>query len=164
MPFSAKTLLVLLALFMAGLMPGPVRASDRPALLMSQTLYVPAYPHVFHGVKRDIQLNTTLMIRNIDPQRAITVLKVDYYNSAGKIVFSHVKAPVRVPPLSSLRFTEAKKNPSGNETGGSSFIVTWSSEMPVNPPIVETVNIGTTSSQGISFVSPGIPIFMPKGK
>ena len=158
MSFSAKTLLALAVFCIAFLLPGPAMSAGQPALLTGQTLYVPAYPHVFHGVKRDIQLNTTLMIRNTDPTGTITVLKVDYHNSAGQMVSGYVTKPVKIAPLSSIRFTKAKEKPDGKQTGGSSFIVSWSADKPVNPPLVETVNIGTTSSQGISFVSPGIPI------
>ena len=164
MRFSAKILWALLALALAAALPGASFAQAGPALLKGQTLYVPAYPHVFHGVKRDIQLNTTLMVRNLDPKRAISLTRADYHDSAGQIVTSYVSKPVKIGPLASVRITIDKKTPSGNETGGASFIVAWTSPQPVNPPLVETVNIGTTSSQGISFVSPAVPLNLENGE
>ena len=51
-----------------------------------------------------------------------------------------------------------------DESGGSgaNFIVEWSSETPVNPPIIESVMIGAQSSQGISFTSRGREILPPE--
>jgi len=38
---------------------------------------------------------------------------------------------------------------------GASFIVRWTSENPVVPPVIECLMIGVRSGQGISIVSPG---------
>ncbi|MDF1591164.1 MAG: DUF3124 domain-containing protein [Desulfobacterales bacterium] len=47
--------------------------------------------------------------------------------------------------------------PETDKTGGSgaNFIVKWESDRFVNPPIIESVMIGTQRQQGISFTSRG---------
>ena len=56
-------------------------------------------------------------------------------------------------PLESLRYVIPEKD----ESGGSSanFMVKWQSDTFVNPPIIESIMIGTQSQQGVSFTSRG---------
>jgi hypothetical protein len=44
-----------------------------------------------------------------------------------------------------------------DKTGGSgaNFMVRWQPALPMNPPIVESIMIGTQAKQGISFTSRG---------
>jgi hypothetical protein len=50
-----------------------------------------------------------------------------------------------------------------DESGGSgaNFIVVWRADKPVNPPLAESVMIGTQGNQGVSFTSRGRPIVAP---
>ncbi len=56
-------------------------------------------------------------------------------------------------PLESLRYIIPESDESGGS--GANFIVEWHSDKPVNRPIIESIMIGTKSSQGISFTSRG---------
>lgn len=126
-------------------------------LSTGQTLYVPAYSHIYSGNKEQpFLLTVTLSIRNVDPGRTILVTKADYYATQGKQLKSYVSAPVKLKPLESIRYVVPERDKSGGS--GANFIVEWTSDGPVNPPIVESIMIGTQIQQGISFTSRGQPI------
>lgn len=119
-----------------------------------QTVYVPAYSHIYVGNREQPYLLTvTLSIRNTNSKHAITVSVVDYYETQGQRLKAYLDAPKILAPLASMRYVVPQKDKSGGS--GANFIVTWSSKSPVNPPLIETVMIGTESQLGISFTSRG---------
>lgn len=119
-----------------------------------QTVYVPAYSHIYHGNKSaELLLSVTLSIRNTDPDHPITITAVDYYDTRGRLLKQFVKAPLPLGPLGSERYIIAQDDKSGGS--GANFLVKWQAAAPTNPPIVETVMIGTQSQLGISFTSRG---------
>ena len=68
-------------------------------LSTGQTLYVPAYSHIYSGNnEQPFLLTVTLSIRNIDPGRTILATKADYYATQGKQLKSYVTAPVQLKP------------------------------------------------------------------
>ncbi len=130
------------------------------ALALGQTVYVPAYSHIYSGDReRQIPLAVTLSIRNTDPANGLELRMVDYYDSHGKRLKAYVKEPVVLEPMSSIRYVIKQSDLSGGS--GANFLVRWTSEKPVNIPIIETINISTMSSLGISFSSRGRAIRMP---
>lgn len=123
-------------------------------LSRGQLLYVPAYSNIYIGdTERPFQLTVTLSIRNIDPKYEIQVNSVKYYETQGVFLKSFIEKPIRLPPLATLRYVIPEKDKSGGS--GANFMVEWQSEHPVNPPIIESVMIGSRSQQGISFTSRG---------
>lgn len=132
-------------------------ATDSPPLAQGQDIYVPAYSHIYHGNKETpLLLSVTLSIRNIDPNNSITITKVDYFETAGALVKQYISKPLTLGPLGSERFIVPQKDNTGGS--GANFIVTWKSDNPTNPPIIESVMIGTQSQLGISFTSRGQPL------
>ena len=133
----------------------PLHAADEKiALSKGQRVYVPAYSHIYSGNKeRPFLLTVTLSIRNIDPKRQIIITVVDYYETQGKLLKNYIDKPITLKPLESLRYIIPEKDKSGGS--GANFIVEWRAEKVVNPPIIESVMIGTQSSQGVSFISRG---------
>jgi hypothetical protein len=130
------------------------QAENTTALSKNQMIYVPAYSHIYIGDnERPFLLTVTLSIRNIDPRHRITITRVDYYESQGKRLKKYLDKPVIVNPLESIRYVV----PESDKTGGSgaNFLVEWKSDDFVNPPIAESIMIGTQSQQGISFTSRG---------
>ena len=98
-------------------------------------------------------MTVTLSIRNIDPTNLIEITLVDYYETQGELVKKYIGKPVTLKPLESLRFIISENDESGGS--GANFIVEWHSDKPVNRPIIESIMIGTQSTQGISFTSRG---------
>lgn len=152
-----KTKLLAAALLMVGavfLWPPASAADQENGLSDGQLLYVPAYSHIYSGNKeKPFLLAVTLSIRNIDPRHAITITAADYYQTQGHLLRHYTDTPVVLQPLESLRYVIAERDASGGS--GANFMVEWKAGQPVNPPIVESVMIGTQTQQGISFTSRG---------
>lgn len=130
---------------------------ERTGLSLGQTLYVPAYSHIYRGnQEQPFLLTVTLSIRNIDLYEKITITGVHYYETQGKLLKKFIDTPVELAPLESIRYVIPEKDKSGGS--GANFIVQWETGKKVNKPIVESIMIGTQSQQGISFSSRGVEI------
>ena len=140
--------------------PPVIRADSAQAkslLSVGQTIYVPAYSHIYIGNRgTPYFLTVTLSIRNIDPKKSIRISEVSYYETQGKFLKNFISEPVVLSPLGSTRYIINANDKVGGS--GANFIVKWSSKDATNPPIIEAVMIGTQSQQGISFTSRGVPI------
>ncbi len=134
--------------------PASLQAEGLPATSTGQTIYVPAYSHIYGGDhERPVLLTVTLSVRNTDPQHPIRIAVVDYYATQGTLLKNFLGSPVVLKPLESVRYVVPENDKAGGS--GANFMVSWQSDAPVNPPIVEAVMIGTQSQQGISFTSRG---------
>ncbi len=123
-------------------------------LSQGQTIYVPAYSHIYAGNREmPVLLTVTLSIRNTDAKGAITITKVVYYGTHGEILKSYLVEPLTLAPFGSTRFVIPQKDKSGGS--GANFVVEWKSIDLVNPPIVESIMIGAEGQLGISFTSRG---------
>jgi len=131
-----------------------VNAETDVSFSKGQTVYVPIYSHIYSGDREHpFYLAATLSIRNTDPKHSITVTVVDYYDSKGKLLKKYLNAPVNVAAMESIRHVVKASDKAGGS--GANFIVKWESSAKVNPPIIESIMIGTQSKQGISFTSRG---------
>ena len=140
----------------------PVFAQER-VLSRGQTLYVPVYSHILHGnLDRSgkaewLLLSAMLSIRNIDPYHPIKIDSVRYYDTDGKLVREYDPKIRTLTPLQSTDvFVELKDTTGGT---GANFLVEWSAETEVNPPIVETVHAYAFGTQSIIFRSTSRQIF-----
>ncbi|WP_372638870.1 DUF3124 domain-containing protein [Fodinibius sp.] len=133
---------------------GPPESFSRDATSMGQIVYVPVYSHIYQQDReKTFNLTTTLSIRNADPYRSFTILKVGYYDSKGSLVQQYVDSDVRIAPLASTSYVIEERDLRGGV--GANFLVSWQSEQAVVPPVIEAVNISTSNQQGISFLSVG---------
>jgi len=147
-------ILCLPLIFMTGILNPEVSSAEDIQLSAGQTVYVPIYSHIYSGVKaRPFDLAAILSIRNTNLKSSIVLLSVKYYDSEGNLIKNYLAAPMNLEALASTRYIIAEDDKAGGS--GANFIVSWQSEQPVNPPIIEGVMIGTHSGQGISFVSRG---------
>lgn len=133
----------------------PAASSDSGAVAgQSYLVYVPVYSHIYHqDGSREFNLTATLSIRNTDPEHAITVAEVRYYDSAGGLIRSYLDEPLQLPPLSSTPFVVEERDKAGGV--GANFLVEWRPTAEVSPPVIEAVMISTAGTQGISFVTRG---------
>jgi hypothetical protein len=128
-------------------------AADTVSLSKGQTLYVPAYSHIYAGNRElEILMTVTLSIRNTDSKHGITITTVDYYGTKGDLIKRHLDRAVVLGPFASTRYVIPQKDKSGGS--GANFLVEWKSEQAVNQPIVESIMLGA-GQQGISFTSRG---------
>jgi len=133
----------------------PASATQVLSKWLNQTVYVPIYSHIYADDRfRDtpFQLTATLSIRNTDPDNALTLTSVRYYDSKG-LLQQYLDKPTSIAPLSSIRFIVPESESKGGS--GAKFLVEWTAKTAVIEPIVESVMIGTKMQQGISFVSTG---------
>lgn len=157
-----KFLLVLIVLAAGCLWFPPVQAADKTiGLSDGQTIYVPAYSHIYGGNdERPFLLTVTLSIRNTDPVHEMAVTRVDYYETRGKPLKTYITRPVILKPLGTVRYVIPEHDTSGGS--GANFIVEWKAEAMMNPPIVESIMISTKTQQGVSFTSRGREIIPSK--
>ncbi len=147
-------IVTILSAFILVTLATPLQASEPIGKSSGQTVYVPVYSHVYVGSKgQEFQLAATLYIRNANLDKAIKLESAGYYDSSGKLIRQVLKAPTKIDPLASTQFFVGESDTTGGL--GAFFLVRWSSETKVNEPIIEVVNVGTRSGQGISFVSTG---------
>lgn len=121
---------------------------------LAQTLYIPVYSHIYADSRfkdKPFQLTAILSIRNTDKMHSITVTKVDYYDSEGRLLSHYLEQELRVAPLASTRYIVPESDTLGGS--GAKFIVSWSSSKGVTEPIIQGVMIGTKMQQGISFIT-----------
>ena len=129
-------------------------AQETPLLSRGESIYVPAYSHIYIGNnERPFLLTVTLSIRNIDLNHEIKITSIDYYETQGKHLKKTLEVPLVLNPLESIRYVISEKDKTGGS--GANFIVQWQAVQPVNPPIAECIMIGAQSGQGISFTSRG---------
>jgi hypothetical protein len=132
----------------------PLQAAENIKRSSGQTVYVSIYSHIYSGVKaRPFDLAAILSIRNVDTKHSLTITAVTYYDTDGNLLKEYLTEPVRLKALASTRYIILEGDKAGGS--GANFLVRWQSENKVNPPIIESVMIGTRSGQGISFVSRG---------
>jgi hypothetical protein len=134
--------------------PDTWSATSDLRLSKGQTVYVSAYSNVYSGPRKNpFQLATMLSIRNVDLSAKFRVTSIDYYDNDGRLIRRYLTAPLVLGPLASHHIYLEESDTKGGF--GANFIVRWSSDAAINTPIIESVMIGATSGQGISFVSPG---------
>lgn len=152
LPTALRTLLC--ALLLTALAHAPARA-QAPA--PGQAIYVPCYSHIYHGMKNmPLDLTVTLSIRNTDPERSIRLVSVDYYDTNGGLVRSYLTSKTTLGPMMTWEAIVAERDRSGGS--GANFLVRWEADGPASQPLAEAVMIGTSSQQGISFTSRGVPV------
>jgi hypothetical protein len=132
---------------------------DPSTLSIKGTIYVPAYSRVYGasaGSHKLIELSTTLRIDNTSATKPLVLERIEYYDSAGKLVQSYISEPVAVRPFGSIEIVV----PAEDDRAGAAanFIVSWAGAGPIAEPLVEAVMIGSQDNTSYSFVSTGRPI------
>ncbi|WP_018125912.1 DUF3124 domain-containing protein [Desulfovibrio oxyclinae] len=134
-----------------------IPASAEEAPRVEQSVYVPAYSHVYQGPKsRIFDLAILLSIRNVDRSTPITISLVEYYDDHGNKVRDFLEEPIVLQPLETFEVKIPEKNTDGGS--GANFIVDWEAAHRITEPIIQAVMIGAASQQGISFVCDGVPL------
>ena len=155
----SRVLVSILILGMAlGILLSAPAAWAKVAQSKGQTIYIPAYKHVYDNPfapGKSIPLATTLLIHNVDPATAIEIISARHYDYQGKLVREYMPKPLVLPPFAAedIIVKDRIKSPGS----GTSFVLTWRAKKNVVPPIVECLMV-TGGSQGISFRSTGIVI------
>ncbi len=122
--------------------------------VMGQTIYVPTYSYIYYGNQGKIyNLTVTISLHNTDQQNSIILKSVKYYNAKGELIEDYVSQPAKLNALASTDIYIDELDTRGGV--GDKFIIEWVAENQVSKPVVESVMIGASGTQGISFVSQG---------
>lgn len=122
-------------------------------LSRTEVLYVPVYSNILTGEgARPIEMAATLAIRNTDLHTPIFVTRIAYYDTAVELAQTFLDGTYGLGPLASAFVVINVADKRGGF--GANFIVEWGAEGSVNDPIVETVMLGSSGTQGYSFSSP----------
>jgi uncharacterized protein DUF3124 len=150
-----QSICLLVMLFLISAVPSGVLSSTTEIRLSKgQTVYVPVYSNVYSGPKKNpFQLATMLSVRSVDLASGCKVTSIDYYDNDGRLIRQYLDAPLQLGPLATYHVYLEEKDTKGGF--GANFIVRWSADRVINAPIIESVMIGATGGQGISFISPG---------
>ncbi|WP_028582448.1 DUF3124 domain-containing protein [Desulfogranum japonicum] len=154
-----RTCLFFLLILSCWLKPDAYGGMTNLARWTGQLVYVPLYSHIYADKRygdKPFLLTATLSIRNTDPENAITLHQVDFYDSEGNLIKHYLKAPLSIQPLGSMQYIVHESENQGGS--GAKFLVSWKTKKDATQPIIESISIGTKMQQGISFISRGIVI------
>ncbi len=123
-------------------------------MLHGQLVYVPVYSSIYNQYESNLlHMTAILSIRNTSLQKSITIDRVEYYDTNGKLLKSFIGQPFELGKMSTKDFVIAENDLEGGT--GANFIVHWKSGDSVSTPIIESVMIGVLGNKGFSFTSRG---------
>ena len=133
-----------------------------PARSLGQMLYLPIYSHIWHGETDSkgrpmkVLVSVSVSIRNTDPAKSIRVSSAQYFDTDGKKIREYLPAPKLLGPMATYEIFV----PRSDDTGGSgaNFVITWKSDTPASPPIVEGFHANLPVGRSIAFTTTARPI------
>lgn len=153
----------LLAGLWLALAAGATLAQDSLPLSAGQSLYLPVYSHLYHGdvnaktgKPSETLVSTHVSIRSTDPKSGFKVTSARYYNTDGKLLREYVTQPQAIPPLGTYELYVSRSDSSGGS--GANFIIEWSADKPINPPLVEALHADIREARTLLFVTTARPI------
>jgi hypothetical protein len=131
-------------------------------LSISGGFYVPVYSSVSMSQGRlRADFSVTLSVHNTSETRPLVLKRIAYYDTAGKIVESYLKAPVALKPFATVEVFIPTSDVRGGT--GANFVVDWAAAGDIAEPAVEALMVGGIGAGHYAFISQGRPI-RPAGK
>jgi hypothetical protein len=130
-----------------------VKEDSSAKKVRGQVLYLPVYSNIpYMERERKYSLSAFLAIHNTDLTNRMTITKVMFFDNDGNPVANYLERDSVIQPLGSTNFFIPESDRSGT---GANFIVEWVSDTLINEPLIESVMLGLSSGQGVSFSSVG---------
>lgn len=127
------------------------------SLAYSEKIYVPVYSEIYHqNGQHTFLLTATLSIRNTSLKDTVYLKNINYYDSEGKELKHYLTNIIYLKPLESVEFVVGYNESEGGV--GANFLLDWAGSSQKAIPLIQAVMIGTTSQQGISFITEGVKI------
>lgn len=131
-------------------------AMPKEELSVSGGFYVPAYSSVAMSQGRlRVDFSVTLSVHNASETQPLVVKRIAYFDTAGKMVESYLKAPVALKPLATVSVFIPTDDVRGGT--GANFLVDWASSGEIAEPVVEALMVGGVANAHYAFVSQGRP-------
>jgi hypothetical protein len=89
----------------------------------------------------------------VNAEKSITVARVDYYDTSGKLLRKYLEKPLTLAPFETRNFVVEKTDTAGGT--GANFLVEWTAAEKVVPPLVEALMVAISTNQSVSFTSQG---------
>ncbi|WP_084305044.1 DUF3124 domain-containing protein [Bradyrhizobium sp. ARR65] len=125
-------------------------------LSVSGGFYVPAYSSVSMSEgKLRVDFSVTLSVHNASETKPLIVKRIDYFDTAGKMVQTYLKAPVALKPLATVEIFVPTNDVRGGT--GANFIVDWAAAGEIAEPVVEALMVGGVGNAHYAFISQGRP-------
>jgi hypothetical protein len=146
-----------LAPFKDSLMAPP----DAALLTRRQIVYVPVYSSVAGaGGLKQLDFSVTLSIRNVAADQPLVLERIDYHDTAGKLVQHYLRETVAVRPLGTVEILIPTEDVRGGT--GAKFIVGWAASAAVAAPVIQAVMVGAAANRGYALTTEGVPIAAPE--
>lgn len=97
-------------------------------------------------------MSAFLAIQNTDFTNVIKITKVLFFDNDGKLISSLLKNDTILNPIGAVNYYIPASDQSGT---GANFIVEWIADSLVSEPLIESVMVGFTHGQEVSFISQG---------
>ncbi|MFC0241362.1 DUF3124 domain-containing protein [Rhodopseudomonas telluris] len=126
-------------------------------LSTSGAVYVPAYSSVSIAQgKARADFSVTLSVHNASETKPLVIRRIAFFDGAGKMVQSYLKAPVALKPFATVEaFVPTLDTRAGT---GANFVVDWAGSGEIAEPVVEALMLGTFANGHYAFISQGRPI------
>ena len=136
---------------------GSFTAMPSENLGVSGAFYVPVYSSVsISQGKVRADFSVTLSIHNASETRPLVLRRIAYFDTGGKKVEDHLKAPVALKPFSTVEVFVPTTDVRGGT--GANFVVDWAATGEIAEPVVEAVMFGGLGSGHYAFISQGRPV------
>jgi hypothetical protein len=121
---------------------------------LGQRIYVPIYSSVPYLNDQIFHLAVTVSIRNTDAEHPIRIDTVRYHGNQGEARHDYHETLRPLGPMASREITIAQSDLLGDV--GANLMVAWQAAVPVTPPVIEAVMVGSRGTQGLAFTSRGV--------
>jgi hypothetical protein len=136
---------------------GSLTAMPAENLAVSGAFYVPVYSSVSMSTGRlRADFSATLSIHNASETRPLVLKRIAYFDTAGKMVESYLKAPIALKPFATIEVFIAATDVRGGT--GANFVVDWAAASEIAEPAVEALMVGSVGPGHYAFISQGRPI------
>ena len=124
-------------------------AAAEVKLLKGQTYYVPCSTSFISG-NYSFNIKSTIFIHNTDQNNSINIIRIDFYNTSGKLVGKYLQQPLKIDAIAATRIN-VKEPLNGEEGMAAHFIIQWQSETKVVEPLIEGLFVASEGTHGYSF-------------
>jgi Protein of unknown function (DUF3124) len=136
---------------------GSLTAVPPETLGVSGAFYIPVYSSVSMSQgKLRADFSVTLSIHNASETRPLVLRRIAYFDTAGKMVESYLKAPVALKPFATIEVFVPTTDVRGGT--GANFMVDWAATAEIAEPVVEALMVGGLGSGHYAFITQGRPV------
>ena len=121
------------------------------------SFYVPVYSSVSMSQgKVRADFSVTLSIHNASETRPLVLRRIAYFDTAGRMVESYLRAPVALKPFSTIEVYVPTTDIRGGT--GANFVVDWAATGEIAEPVVEALMVGGIGNGHYAFTTQGRPV------